>query len=198
MDELIPYISKPHPVTGVTNAKLGIWLFLASEVMLFGALFSAYIMLRVGAEHWPHGYTELSVPMATLNTVILILSSVTIIMAWASCKMNEFGKFRMYMGATILLSLGFLVVKSFEYSTKFHHEHFPWTNNFWAIYFTITGLHALHVIGGVVVNTYLLLPGASLWKKNPEQFTGRIECAGLYWHFVDLVWIVVFPSLYLL
>ena len=110
MDELIPYISKPHPVTGVTNAKLGIWLFLASEVMLFGALFSAYIMLRVGAEHWPHGYTELSVPLATLNTVILILSSVTIIMAWASCKMNEFGKFRMYMGATIFLSLCFLGV----------------------------------------------------------------------------------------
>lgn len=196
--ELIPYIDEPHPVTGVTNAKLGIWLFLASEVMLFGALFSAYITLRVGADHWPHGYEELNVKLASLNTVALILSSVTIVMAWASLKMNQFGKYKMYMTATILLSFVFLVIKYMEYSHKFHHDHFPWTNNFFAVYFTMTGLHGLHVIGGIIVNLYFLLPGAKMWHTKPEQFTGRIECAGLYWHFVDLVWIFLFPSLYLL
>src|SRR3989338_6400657 len=96
-DVVIPYIDKPHPVTGVTNAKFGIWLFLASEVMLFGALFSAYVMLRTGAPTWPRGWEILNVPLAFLNTVILITSSVTMVMAWASLKMNSFSKFRLYM-----------------------------------------------------------------------------------------------------
>ena len=74
----------------------------------------------------------------------------------------------------------------------------PWRNNFYAIYFTLTGLHGLHVVGGVIVNLYLWLFGLGMWTKEPERFTGRIECAGLYWHFVDLVWIFLFPSLYLL
>lgn len=195
---MIHYIEEPHPVTGVTNSKLGIWLFLASEVMLFGALFSTYIILRVGSESWPHGWTLLNVPLATLNTMVLITSSVTMVMAWASLMMNRIGRYRLFMGLTILLSFVFLVIKYFEYSHKFHHDHFPSTNTFYAIYFTLTGLHGLHVLGGIVVNTYFLLPGSRLWKTNPRQFTGRVECAGLYWHFVDLVWIFLFPTLYLL
>lgn len=198
MSLVIPHISDPHPVTGVTNGKFGIWLFLASEVMLFGALFSTLIMLRVGAEAWPLGKTVLSVPLATLNTVVLIASSVTMVMAWASLKMNDFSKFRLYLGGTILLALGFLVVKAFEYGGKFQHGVFPSTSTFYATYFTLTGLHGLHVLGGIIVNAYFLFPGSGLWKSSAEQFTGRIECAGLYWHFVDLVWIFLFPALYLL
>lgn len=195
----IPYAVHPHPITGVPNGKLGIWLFLASEVMLFGALFSALVLLRVGADHWPHGVEEgLSIPLATLNTIVLITSSVTMVMSWASLKMNEFWKFRLYFAATILLAFVFLVVKYFEYTDKFHHGHYPSTNTFFATYFTMTGLHGLHVVGGIIVNTYLLLPGSKLWKKEPERFTNRIEFAGLYWHFVDLVWIFLFPVLYLL
>ena len=195
---MIHHIEDPHPVTGITNSKLGIWLFLASEVMLFGALFSTYIILRVGSESWPHGWTLLNVPLATLNTMVLITSSVTMVMAWASLMMNRIGRYRLFMGLTILLSFVFLVIKYFEYSHKFHHGHFPSTNTFYAIYFTLTGLHGLHVLGGIIVNTYFLLPGSRLWKTNPKQFTGRVECAGLYWHFVDLVWIFLFPTLYLL
>ena len=194
--ELIPYIDEPHPVTGVTNAKFGVWLFLASEVMLFGALFSTYIMLRTNSLDWPKGV--LNVPLATVNTVVLITSSVTMVMAWASLKMNQFGKFRFHLGVTILLSFVFLGIKYIEYSAKFEHHHFPSTHTFYAIYFTMTGLHGLHVIGGIVVNSYLLFPGSALWKTKPNQFAGRVECAGLYWHFVDLVWIFLFPSLYLL
>jgi heme/copper-type cytochrome/quinol oxidase subunit 3 len=195
----IPYAVHPHPITGVPNGKLGVWLFLASEVMLFGALFSALILLRVGADHWPHGVEEgLSIPLATLNTIVLITSSVTMVMSWASLKMNEFAKFRVYLAITILLAFVFLVVKYFEYTDKFHHGHYPSYNTFFATYFTMTGLHGLHVIGGIVVNGYLLLTAGSAWKKDPDRLANRIEYAGLYWHFVDLVWIFLFPILYLL
>lgn len=198
MSSLIRYIDKPHPVTGVTNAKLGTWCFLASEIMLFGALFSTYVLLRTGTEHWPRGSEVLNVPLATLNTLILITSSVTMVMSWASLAMKDFKKYRFYMASTILLAFGFLIVKAFEYGAKFSHHHFPSSETFYAIYFTLTGLHGLHVVGGIIVNTYFLFPGSRLWWKDPEQFMGRVECAGLYWHFVDLVWIFLFPVLYLL
>ena len=117
----IPYTVKPRPDTGLYNAKLGIWLFLASEVMLFGALFSAYILLRVGADEgtWPKGL--LNVPLGTINTLVLITSSITVVMAWVSLKMNQFGKFRMYQAITLLCALGFLGIKSVEYKDKFSH-----------------------------------------------------------------------------
>ena len=203
----IPYTTQIRPDTGVYNAKLGIWLFLASEVMLFGGLFSAYIFLRIGAPEWPgmldgHMYTRaheiLSIPLATLNTMILIGSSVTMVMSWASLKMNDFGKYKLYMGITILLAFAFLVVKAFEYATKFEHGYLPGSSNFMGIYFTLTGLHGLHVIGGIIVNGYLWGPGAKMWKTDPDRFANRIEVAGLYWHFVDLVWIFLFPTIYLL
>jgi heme/copper-type cytochrome/quinol oxidase subunit 3 len=195
----IPYSVKPHPVTGIPNGKLAIWLFLASEVMLFGALFSSLILLRVGAESWPHG-TEagLSIPLATLNTMVLITSSVTMVMSWASLKLHNLGKFKLYLALTILLACVFMVVKGFEYSHKFHDNHFPSSSTFYGIYFTMTGLHGLHVLGGIIVNLYLLVFGVKLWQKDEEMFTNRIEYAGLYWHFVDLVWIFLFPILYLL
>jgi cytochrome c oxidase subunit 3 len=196
----IPYTVEERPDTGLINSKLGIWLFLASEVMLFGGLFSAYVFLRLGAldgafHEWGQ---ELNVPLATLNTLILISSSVTMVMSWASLKMNDFKKFKMYMGITLLCSVGFLVIKYIEYTSKFHHGIFPSTNTFMAIYFTLTGLHGLHIIGGMIVNGFLMGPGSKMWKTEPEHFTNRIEIAGLYWHFVDLVWIFLFPVLYLL
>ena len=194
----IPYTVDERPDTGLYNAKLGVWLFLASEVMLFGALFSTYVLLRTGADVWPEGSSILNVPLATLNTLILIASSVTMVMSWASLKLDQFGKFKLYMGLTWLLAFGFLIVKYFEYSAKLSHHLYPSTNNFLAIYFTLTGLHMLHVIGGMVVNGYLWGPGAKMWTNDRERFTNRVEIAGLYWHFVDLVWIFLFPVLYLL
>lgn len=253
----IPYVVHPRQDTGLYNAKVGIWLFLASEVMLFGALFSSYILLRVGAPAgtWPHGL--LNVPIGTANTLVLITSSITVVLAWASLKMNQFGKFRLFQACTLLLALTFVVIKSFEYRDKFTHyeiilnngsvvdghlvqrtpeyvvihpaaghgtpaagetagakdhaevrvpvaeikkieSYGPWHNTYLAIYFTLTGLHALHVIGGAIVIGYLWGPGARMWKTDPERFTNRIEVSGLFWHFVDLVWIFLFPVLYLL
>jgi heme/copper-type cytochrome/quinol oxidase subunit 3 len=192
----IPYTVEARPDTGLYNGKLGIWLFLASEVMLFGALFSTYVLLRTGDPNW---VTEpMNVPLATLNTMILITSSVTVVFSWASLRLRDFAKFRLYFALTFLLAAGFMVVKAFEYSAEFSHGLYPWTNNYMAVYFTLTGLHGLHVLGGMVVIAYLIGPGAKMWKSEPARFTNRIETTGLYWHFVDLVWIFLFPSLYLL
>lgn len=274
----IPYTTQPRPDTGIYNAKVGIWLFLASEVMLFGALFSSYILLRVGAqiENWPHGL--LNVPIGTFNTAVLIISSVTVVMAWASLKMNKFGHFKIYQAITVICALAFLCIKSFEYHDKFKHYevwktdgtrltghiegnplflnltkvkaamaadptkdkvHFipdayhysdskekkaeakkhshehkaieipisqikrlsafvPAHSTYFAIYFTLTALHALHVLGGAVVIGFLFGPGSKMWFSDPERFTNRVEVSGLFWHFVDLVWIFLFPVLYLL
>ena len=264
MDNL-PYTVEPRRDTGLYNAKLGIWLFLASEVMLFGALFSSYILLRVGAPlgTWPHGW--LNVTLGTANTLVLITSSITTVLAWVALKEGNFGRFKFFHAITILCALTFVGIKSFEYRDKFLHyevqladgriadghieekskdfdlakktgevvlhgrivqthadlmEHAgaekmgevkleaaniasmqnygPWHNTYTAIYFTLTGLHALHVICGAAVIAYLWLLGGKMWKTDPERFTNRIEVSGLFWHFVDLVWIFLFPVLYLL
>lgn len=196
----IPYTIETREDTGLTNPKLGIWLFLASEVMLFASLFSSYVLLRVGAESWPNQESIVNIPLATLNTAVLITSSVTMVMSWVSLKLNDFAKYKLYMGLTFLGGVGFLIIKSFEYTEKFQHvpPYLPSTNNFLGLYFLMTGLHAIHVIGGMVVNGYLWGPGAKMWTSEPEKFTNRVEVAGLYWHFVDLVWIFLFPVLYLL
>lgn len=367
----IPYTVTARPDTGLYNAKLGIWLFLASEVMLFGGLFSAYIFMRMSADpgYWPTGL--LNVPVGTANTIILIASSVTVILAWASLKMRQWSKYVLYMWITIICSFVFLGVKLlYEWPDKFHHfgvyiknesaekydknlgnhpegkpagsnreitghlhgveldrggqhtheggEHFtpaqldnllkapseirhrydrnkdgqiadeelaklnedysrkpegkikpldtngdkkldlaelnapvrvlsyeldldavsadplnpknqgaaflprqrpgghenlltvksedvasasafyPRHNTFFSTYFLITGLHGLHVLGGALVFCYMLFFGKKLYKRNPEHLANRVEVAGLFWHFVDLVWIFVFPIFYLL
>src|SRR5262245_24655693 len=192
----IPYTVATRPDTGLANSKLGIWLFLSSEVMLFGALFSTYIILRTGSVTWPRG--ELNVWLGMGNTFILIGSSVTMVLAWASLKLHDFGRHRKWLLATFLLAAFFLVNKYFEYADHFARGEGPSHSTFLAIYYTLTGLHGIHILGGMVVMAYLLGPGAKLYQHKPDQFTNRIEYTGLYWHFVDLVWIFLFPILYLL
>lgn len=320
----IPYTTSARRDTGLWNSKIGIWLFLASEVMLFGGLFSSYIFLRLGAApgYWPRGL--LNVPVGTLNTAILIASSVTVVLAWAALKMRNFAQYKLFMGITIVCGVIFLVVKlAYEWPQKFVHfgayikddalskyeaqlgneylkskgitlrneisghlldapegspfaevakknaEHFqhllhehgpaheghapvvqtpetddyviqldainanptdpgnerphflpkeltmqtavikaadvkfasmftPNHNPYFSTYFMITGLHGLHVLAGVLVFIYFWIPGAALYKTNPEHLANRVEVAGLFWHFVDLVWIFVFPLFYLL
>ena len=166
--------------------------------MLFGALFSSYVLLRLIAPEWPLGVDVLNVPLGAVNTAVLIGSSVTMVLAYASLKMDNFDRYKQWMGLTVFLALVFMVIKGFEYNHEFEIGNFPWTSTYLAIYFTMTGLHALHIIGGVIVNSYFLGPGAKMWETNKAQFTNRVEAAGLYWHFVDLVWIFLFPVLYLL
>ncbi len=278
--DIIPYTVKPRQDTGLWNAKLGIWLFLASEVLLFGGLFATYIVLRVTSPDWPQGREHLNIPIGTFNTAILIGSSITVVLAWASLVKKNFSAFRLYMLLTIIAGLAFLVVKlAKEWPDKFSHHgvvlkeqvvingvqfhegdalsghleeskdektvvlvaddrtiklmekrghsegkveagahgdhgptlHIgrasikrgpttwgPWYHTYFAIYFTLTGLHGLHVLGGTIVNFYFWGPGSRMWKTDPKRFTNRVEVTGLFWHFVDLVWIFLFPVFYLL
>ena len=192
-----PAVETVYENTGVPDGKLAIWLFLASEVMLFGTLFTSYIVLRTAAASWPVGWEVLNVPLATLNTFFLIASSVTIVMAHAKASVKDKAGFYLFMAATVALSFGFLVVKAFEYGAKFSHGLAPSTSIFYGIYFTTTGLHGLHVVGGIVWNLGLMWwAGRDGWDD--RLFLGRVEYAGLYWHFVDVVWIFLFPALYLL
>ena len=184
--------------SGISNAKLGVWLFLASEVMLFATLFTSYIVLRMGSASWPWGWDALNVPLATLNTVILISSSVTIVMAYAKAYDRNKPGYQLWMALTILLSFGFLVVKAFEYGAEFSKGIWPSTSVFYAVYFTMTGLHGVHIIGGIVVNSALLYMSTVKEDWENPLLLGRVEGAGLYWHFVDIVWIFLFPALYLL
>jgi len=181
------------------SGKLGIWLFLGQEILFFSALFVAYIIYRHNhPEVFAYAHLYLDVNMGAINTAVLILSSLTA--AWA-VRAAQLGQKRLLIGlivVTLVCAFGFLVVKYFEYSHKFHIGNFPSTSTFLAIYFTLTGLHGLHVLGGMVVNAWYIGPGSKLWKTDRQQFTNRVETAGLFWHFVDLVWIFLFPVLYLL
>lgn len=308
MDMEIPYTSTVRPDTGLYNGKLGMWVFLASEVMLFGALFSSYVLLRVGAEEgtWPHGL--LNVPIGAFNTLVLITSSVTVALSWLALKAGDFMRYRNLQLLTLTCAALFLGVKSWEYSEKLSHyevwlktplsvEAHPelkghvgddqsqvhsvighiegagmgWTlatltdantpsieihpdpyhyrisareqgkrskaaksqhtspsdtdastgktphaltipvseiqrlsalvpahSTYFATYFTFTGLHGLHVLGGAFAFAWILWPGARMWKSDPERYTNAVEATGLFWHFVDLIWIFLFPVLYLL
>jgi heme/copper-type cytochrome/quinol oxidase subunit 3 len=199
MEGLIPYITEPREDTGLTNGKIGIWLFLASEIMLFGAFFATYIVMRLGSDVWPRGWEAQNVPLGTINTAVLITSSVTMVMAWASLERADVKKFQMFAAATVALGFVFLVIKYVEYTSHFHENMWPRTSTYLAVYFTMTGLHALHVIFGMSVNGYFWLAGPSYWAAGDRQLLiNRVENAGLFWHFVDIVWIFLFPVLYLL
>jgi cytochrome c oxidase subunit 3 len=193
----IPYTVAARADTGPKTTRLGIWLFLASEVMLFGGLFSAYVLLRVRATSWPHGWAVQEVSLGALNTGVIIASAVTMMLAWLSLKDKDISRYWLYMGFTVLLAVVFLAIEAFEYADKFELELFPSTNSYMALYFTLTGLQSLHVLAGLVVNTWLLAAGLTLWEHDAERLTARVEAAGLYWHFVDMVWIILFPLLYL-
>ena len=181
--------------TGVPNGKLGMWVFLASEVMFFTGLIGAYIVLRMSNPAWPGSDGHLNVWIGTCNTLILICSSTTIVLALAASQRGQTPALRRWLLVTVALGALFLCIKGYEYSAKFSHEIFPSTNVFWSCYFALTGFHALHVLGGIIFNLVVLsyTRRADLWADRGH----RLELAGLYWHFVDIVWIFLFPMLYL-
>ena len=173
-------------------------LFLAFEILLFGALFSAYVPLRLGASEWPAGREILSFPLGLANTGILLASSFTMAMAARSLRRKDVEQYWLFMGFTVLLALSFLFVKLFEWGEKIELGMLPWTSTFLALYFTLTGVHALHVLGGFIANAYLLASGFTLWTRDPDRLTRRVAAAGLYWQVVSAIWIGIFVLLYIL
>jgi heme/copper-type cytochrome/quinol oxidase subunit 3 len=177
---------------GVTGPKVAVWWFLASEIMVFGGLIASYLVFRLGGTGWAEAADRLSVTLAAVNTLVLLSSSYTVVRAFVAAEAGDAPGFRAHLGLTIAGGLLFLAIKAAEYTTEIRAGFTPASGIFWSFYYTMTGLHALHVLGGVIVNVVILATArASL--KNPH----RVELAGLYWHFVDIVWIFLFPLLYL-
>jgi heme/copper-type cytochrome/quinol oxidase subunit 3 len=186
---MIPYTTEPRADTRATNVTLGIWLFLASEVMLFGALFSAYALLRTAAPTWPSGREVLSLLLGSTNTLVLLLMTAV---AWRARSRPD--GTRLWLAASTGLALLFLAFKGLEYSGEIARGLLPSTNTFLATYFTLTGLHALHVVGGIGANVWILA-GAG---RVPAALTaGRVRAVTLYWAFVDVVWLLIFGLMYL-
>lgn len=191
-------------------AKFGFWIFLCTELLMFGGLFVAYIYLRVfNPEMMFEAHKTLSIPLGTLNTVVLITSSFTMAMAIRSAMVNQLANVRRYLWATLLLAVGFLFIKfAFEWPSKFEHGTLPakWYTYeglshvtdpqiFFGMYFVTTGLHAIHILIGIGLIIWLI----KLANKNKfySGYYTPLEITGLYWHFVDLIWIFVFPLYYL-
>ena len=185
----IPFATSARYDTGVSNVTLGMWLFLASEVMLFGAMFSAWALLRVTAEGWPSGRDTFNLTMVGLNTALLLIASVS---AWAAYRNRRIALPALWVG--LASSVMFLIVKFVEYRGEVLAGLLPRTNTFFATYFTVTGLHVAHVIGAIVAAVWMLVT----WKRTTDAVAaGRLKCLALYWGLIDIVWLAILGTVYL-
>jgi cytochrome c oxidase subunit 3 len=188
-------------------STLGMWVFLVTEVMFFGGLFMAYIVYRnMYPAAWTEASHELNWQLGGLNTLVLIVSSLTMALAVRAAMLSQKRAQIVNLTLTILLGTVFLVVKYFEYKAKFEHHLVPGPHFnpelqqgmqiFFSLYFMMTGVHAAHMVIGIGLMLYILIMAAR-GTYTAEYYT-PVEVSGLYWHFVDIVWIFLFPMLYLL
>jgi cytochrome c oxidase subunit 3 len=194
---------------------LGMWIFLVTEVMFFAGLFMAYLVYRtMYPEAWVAGSNALNVPLGAMNTGVLICSSLTMVLAVRAAQIGSRKGQIINLILTILLGTTFLVVKYFEYASKFEHHlvpgphfstaglHIPNVDPaggvqiFFALYFIMTGIHAAHMVVGI--GLMLVILGMAIRGRFTPDYYNPLEVSGLYWHFVDIVWIFLFPLLYLL
>ncbi|MGD9764427.1 MAG: cytochrome c oxidase subunit 3 family protein [Candidatus Binatia bacterium] len=190
-------------------SSLGMWLFLVNEVMFFGGLFTAYVAYRSLYPEAFHGASHhLDIKLGAFNTVVLLTSSLTMALSVHAAQVSKRVRLMINLTLTLILGLVFLGVKAYEYTHKWHEHLIPGPNFayhgpdptnaqlFFSLYFAMTGLHALHMIVGAGLLIWLLV-GAYRGAFNRNYYT-PVEMCGLYWHFVDIVWIWLFPLLYLL
>jgi len=186
--------SPPANLAALPVGRAGMWWFLASEVMVFGGLIASYVLSRAAAGGWAAERAHVDAHLAAINTVILVTSSLTIVQAHVAAETNDQRRTRLFLLLTVLLGLAFLGNKGYEYSIEIGHGYTLQAAGFWGFYYAMTGLHGLHVLAGVIVNLVLFF---ALGGRGWERIRHRVEYAGLYWHFVDVVWIFLFPLLYL-
>lgn len=183
-----------QPFPGVTTQKFAVWLFLASEIMFFAGLIVAYLTIRFSSSDWPVVSEVLNVPLVAVNTFILICSSVTMVFSFDRAERGD-NKFRYLLLATAVLGAIFVSIQAFEWSELLNEGVEPSTNLFGATFFTLTGFHGLHVSVGVL---WVLWVTVKAFRGGYAQDHQGVELVGLYWHFVDLVWIILFTILYLI
>jgi cytochrome c oxidase subunit III len=190
-------------------STLGMWVFLVTEIMFFGGLFMAYIVYRTMYPHvWVEGSHELDITLGATNTAVLICSSLTMVLAVRSAQTGSRKSLITFLILTILLGATFLGIKYHEYAVKFQHHlvpgpHFQWHTPgmsqaiqiFFSLYFIMTGIHALHMIVGIGLMSVILV--MAIRGKFSAEYYNPVEISGLYWHFVDIIWIFLFPLLYL-
>jgi cytochrome c oxidase subunit 3 len=185
------------PEQAYEASKLGMWTFLATEVLLFGGLFTAYTVFRI---HYPDMFRAdhllLDRTFGAVNTVVLICSSFTVALGIAAIRRGRQRLLQVFLALTIALAATFLVIKYFEYMEDFSKGLYPSTDIFFSLYFMMTGLHAIHVTAGMAALAAMLV--LSFRGTFSEAYHTPVEVTGLYWHFVDLVWIYLLPLLYLI
>ncbi len=182
---------------GIETRKLGMWAFLASEVMFFTGLIGAYIVLRQAQPNWPLPNTILNIPLTAVNTFILICSSATLVKGLASAKDGDTEGMQVGLFLTFLLGALFLAIQMHEYDELLHARGLtPSGSIFGTCFFTLTGFHGMHVLIGVLCMLFVFIKSLR-GGYSPAEYRG-IEVVGLYWHFVDLVWIILFTILYLI
>lgn len=187
-------IEFPPTRLGVLPLKMGMWVFLASEIMFFTGLLGSFAVLKIAhPDAFHHDAMELNWPIGALNMVVLLTSSLTMALAVSAAQKDDQKRASKMILVTLILGTLFLVFKTYEYVGKIHHGILPSKSLFFGFYYTLTGCHALHMIAGII-------PLANLYRHaRAGNLSGLgAEVMGLYWHFVDVVWIFLFPALYLL
>lgn len=201
------HISDPHQHRDAIAAKMGMWLFLFTELLLFGGLFVLYMSYRLQyTKDFVVAGQELNLVLGCFNTIVLLTSSLTMALSIAAIQRGKKALSVTMLLYTLSLAFTFLVVKYFEWTAKFHHGIIPGSTEltsrpngeiiFYGMYFSMTGLHALHVIIGVIILSFMLF-FLVRGKTNQNNYI-KLENAGLYWHLVDLIWIFLFPLFYLI
>ncbi|MFM8600542.1 MAG: heme-copper oxidase subunit III [Actinomycetota bacterium] len=185
-----------HSSTGLSNNKLAMWLFLGSECLLFGGLISTYMLYRGRVSDGPHPSAIYDIPFTSDSSFVLLMSSLTMVLAVTAAQRNDDAKTNLWLTVTAVLGSTFIGGQVYEF-TAFYREGLGFTTSlFGSSFYTLTGFHGVHVSVGVI----LLLSTMGIIKKN--RITGNkaevVEMVGLYWHFVDIVWIVIFTLVYLI
>ena len=184
-------LANTRSVMGLPTGKLAIWWLLGSEIVIFGGILASYLMHRLGHPEWANYAIHTNTLAGGINTLVLLTSSLTAVLAHHAAEKKDGKKAAMYLGFTMLGALMFLCIKSVEWYIEISHGYTISANAFWAFYYTAAGVHGCHVIVGAIIMGFIA------WDAWKGKELHRVELVGLYWHFVDLVWIFLFPLLYI-
>ena len=182
--------------TGLPNLKLAMWVFLGSDCLLFGALISSYVLYRGASVKGPYPSDVFDIPYTSVSSFVLLASSLTMVLALAAIQRGDVGRCRIWLLATALLGMTFIGGQVYEFTTFYHEGLALSTNLFGTTFYVLTGFHGTHVAIGIVM--LLTLLSLTFMGKITQENSETVELVGLYWHFVDIVWIVIFTVVYLI
>jgi heme/copper-type cytochrome/quinol oxidase subunit 3 len=184
-------IATTRSATGISTGKLAVWWLIASEIVIFGGVLGSYVMHRIGHPEWASQAEHTNTWAGAFNTFVLLSSSLMAVLAHQAAENKDGKKAAKFLYLTCLGGLVFLIVKSLEWTNEIQHGFTLTSHTFWSFYYTAAGIHGVHVIVGLII--MLIIAGDA--KKGVDL--QRVEAVGLYWHFVDIVWIFLFPLLYI-